>query len=289
MTTTTYIWGTLAYSFANGAGFAAFAGMVLEMVSEGAAVTTKYSLFVAASNFAISYTTALDGHASEFRGIGTRASIAADGIITFAGISLVVLIFALFLRKKPRSPPPPREPRVPCPFHCGSRHVPGGFRADFERLNRYWIEKDFRIEGSDLESFRDPHGMFVAPGGEVFFALVDGKALGTCALRRADGDTYELCKMAVAPEARGRDLGDALMRAALATARERGARRMYLVTNSALGPALGLYRKHGFVITRSGPRWRRRRATRAPTWRWSSTCEAMKKRRAPRGGRGAGC
>ncbi|WP_233585960.1 MFS transporter [Corallococcus sp. CA054B] len=101
MTTSTYIWGSLAYSFANGAGFAAFAGMVLEMVSDGAAVTTKYSLFVAASNFAISYTTALDGHASEFRGIGTRATIAADGLITLVGISIVALIFVLFLRKKP--------------------------------------------------------------------------------------------------------------------------------------------------------------------------------------------
>ncbi|RKH19250.1 GNAT family N-acetyltransferase [Corallococcus sp. CA047B] len=127
------------------------------------------------------------------------------------------------------------------------------FRSDFERLNRQWIEKDFHIEGSDLASLTDPHGTFVAPGGEVLFALVDGRVLGTCALRKADGDTYELCKMAVSPEARGRDLGDALMRAALTTARERGARRMYLVTNSALAPALGLYRKHGFVTTRSGP------------------------------------
>ncbi|TSC22630.1 MFS transporter [Corallococcus sp. Z5C101001] len=107
MTTTTYIWGSLAYSLANGAGFAAFAGMVLEMVSEGAAVTTKYSLFVAASNFAISYTTALDGHASEFRGIGTRATIAADGLITVMGISIVALIFVLFLRKKPAAAPSP--------------------------------------------------------------------------------------------------------------------------------------------------------------------------------------
>ncbi|MET0402159.1 MAG: MFS transporter, partial [Cystobacter sp.] len=55
MTPTTYIWGALLYSFANGAGFAAFAGMVLEMVNAGAAVTTKYTLFVAASNLAISY------------------------------------------------------------------------------------------------------------------------------------------------------------------------------------------------------------------------------------------
>ncbi|QRN95730.1 MFS transporter [Archangium violaceum] len=102
MTQTTYIWGTLAYSFANGASFAAFAGMVLEMVNEGAAVTTKYTLFVAASNLAISYVTALDGNASRFQGIGTRASIAFDGLITFAGITVVVAIFLMFLRKKPR-------------------------------------------------------------------------------------------------------------------------------------------------------------------------------------------
>jgi hypothetical protein len=102
MTQTTYIWGTLVYSFANGAGFAAFAGMVLEMVKSGAAVTTKYTLFVAASNFAISYVTALDGRASTFRGMGARGSIAFDGLITFAGIAGMGLLFLLFLRKKPQ-------------------------------------------------------------------------------------------------------------------------------------------------------------------------------------------
>ncbi len=108
MTQTTYIWGVLAYSFINGAGFAAFAGMVLEMVRSGAAVTTKYTLFVAASNFAISYVTALDGKASEFRGMGARGSIAFDGLITFAGIAGMGLLFLLFLRKKP-------QPAAPAP------------------------------------------------------------------------------------------------------------------------------------------------------------------------------
>ena len=51
-------------------------------------MTTKYTLFVAASNFAISYVTALDGRASGFRGLGARASITFDGLITFAGISV---------------------------------------------------------------------------------------------------------------------------------------------------------------------------------------------------------
>lgn len=102
MTETTYIWGILVYSFANGAGFAAFAGMVLEMVKSGAAVTTKYTLFVAASNFAISYVTALDGQASTFRGLGARASVGFDGLITFAGIAGMGLLFLLFLRHKPQ-------------------------------------------------------------------------------------------------------------------------------------------------------------------------------------------
>jgi ribosomal protein S18 acetylase RimI-like enzyme len=126
------------------------------------------------------------------------------------------------------------------------------YREDFARLNRAWIEEHFRLEPADLESFADPHGTFVADGGEVFFALVDGRALGTCALRREPGDTYELCKMAVSPEARGLGLGDALMLAVLRFAKERGARRVYLVSNTKLGPALGLYRKHGFVTTRLG-------------------------------------
>ncbi|MFP2932063.1 GNAT family N-acetyltransferase [Pyxidicoccus sp. 3LG] len=126
------------------------------------------------------------------------------------------------------------------------------YREDFARLNREWIEHYFTLEPADVESFADPHGTFVAPGGEVFFALADGKVLGTCALRAEPGDTYELCKMAVSTEARGLGLGDALMEAVLRFARVRGARRVYLVSNTKLGPALGLYRKHGFVTTRQG-------------------------------------
>ncbi|HEX8703695.1 MAG TPA: GNAT family N-acetyltransferase [Myxococcaceae bacterium] len=126
-------------------------------------------------------------------------------------------------------------------------------REHFARLNRQWIEQDFRLEPADLASFADPHGTFIAGGGEVFFALHEGQVLGTCALRREGEDTYELCKMAVSPEARGLGLGDALMEAVLGFAREQGARRVYLVSNTKLAPAIGLYRKHGFVTTREGP------------------------------------
>jgi PAT family beta-lactamase induction signal transducer AmpG len=98
MTPATYTWGTLAYSFANGISYAAFAGLVLEIVSHGAAVTTKYTLFTAISNQAISYCTWLDGRASTR--FGTRGSVAFDGILTFAGIAVVGLMLLLSRKRK---------------------------------------------------------------------------------------------------------------------------------------------------------------------------------------------
>jgi putative acetyltransferase len=126
-------------------------------------------------------------------------------------------------------------------------------REHFARLNLQWIQQYFRVEDADRVAFADPHGAFVASGGEVFFALHGGQVLGTCAVRKESEDTYELCKMAVAPEARGLGLGDALMHAVIGFAQQKGARRVYLVSNTQLGPAIGLYRKHGFETVREGP------------------------------------
>lgn len=85
----TYTWGTLAYNFATGVSFAALAAFVLDMAGHGAAAT-KYTLFIAVSNLAGSYVTALDGWASEFRGLGARGTIAADAILTLAGIGVLL-------------------------------------------------------------------------------------------------------------------------------------------------------------------------------------------------------
>jgi GNAT superfamily N-acetyltransferase len=119
-------------------------------------------------------------------------------------------------------------------------------RADFERLNREWIERYFEVEEEDRKVFDDPEGRIVAPGGQVFFLLDDYGVQGTCAVIRHDAHTLELAKMAVSPAARGRGYGDRLVEAAVAFARSTGARTLMLVSNSRLGPALTLYRKHGF-------------------------------------------
>jgi ribosomal protein S18 acetylase RimI-like enzyme len=121
------------------------------------------------------------------------------------------------------------------------------WRGEFERLNREWIETWFVLEDADRDTFRDPAAKIVAPGGQIFFVVENGRVLGTCAVIRHRPEVHEIAKMAVAPEARGRGFGDLLMAAAVEFSRRSGARRVVIVSNTRLAPAIRLYRKHGFV------------------------------------------
>lgn len=121
------------------------------------------------------------------------------------------------------------------------------WRDAFERLNREWIDTWFVLEEADRETFRDPVANILTPGGQIFFVVEDGEPLGTCAVLRHDAEMHEIAKMAVAPIARGRGYGDLLMDTAVAFSRGAGARKVVIVSNTRLGPAIRLYEKHGFV------------------------------------------
>ena len=121
------------------------------------------------------------------------------------------------------------------------------FRPAFEQLNRDWIESYFVLEDADRAVFADPAAAILGPGGQIFFVVEGDTVLGTCAVLRHSPSECEIAKMAVAPAARGRGLGDLLMEAAVDFARQIGARRVTIVSNTVLAPALRLYRKHGFV------------------------------------------
>jgi ribosomal protein S18 acetylase RimI-like enzyme len=121
------------------------------------------------------------------------------------------------------------------------------FRPAFEQLNRDWIESYFVLEDADRAVFADPAGAILGPGGQIFFVVEGDTVLGTCAVLRHGAGECEIAKMAVAPAARGRGLGDLLMEAAVDFARQIGVRRVTIVSNTVLAPALRLYRKHGFV------------------------------------------
>jgi putative acetyltransferase len=120
-------------------------------------------------------------------------------------------------------------------------------RTAFEQLNREWIETSFVLEDADRAVFADPVAAVLVPGGQIFFVVEGEDVLGTCAVLRHSAAEFEVAKMAVAPEARGRGFGDLLMNTAIQFARSLGARRVVIVSNTVLAPALQLYRKHGFI------------------------------------------
>lgn len=126
------------------------------------------------------------------------------------------------------------------------------WRADFARLNLEWLQRWFVVEPVDHEVLHDPETHLLADGGRVLFALATDaagteRALGTVALRHEGGGVYELTKMAVAPEARGRGVGRRLMEASLEAFQAMDGRELFLESSSKLGPALRLYESVGFV------------------------------------------
>jgi GNAT superfamily N-acetyltransferase len=119
-------------------------------------------------------------------------------------------------------------------------------RRDFERLNMEWITRHFWVEPDDQRVLGDPKRHIVDKGGEVLFALLDGKVVGTCALKKLGPTRFELAKMAVDESVRGRGIGARLLMATTEKARELGATELVLETHSSLESALRLYRNFGF-------------------------------------------
>jgi GNAT superfamily N-acetyltransferase len=121
------------------------------------------------------------------------------------------------------------------------------YRADFARLNYAWITKLFAVEPPDQRILDNPEEEIIAHGGEVFFALNDGRVVGTVALKVEGEKTFELTKMAVDENQRGRGYGRLLLNAAIAFASAKGAKQIVLSSHTSLMPAITMYREAGFV------------------------------------------
>ncbi|MDE6100189.1 MAG: bifunctional helix-turn-helix transcriptional regulator/GNAT family N-acetyltransferase [Paramuribaculum sp.] len=123
------------------------------------------------------------------------------------------------------------------------------YHMTFKRLNIMWINSHWSLEPHDLEVLDDPDGSILSKGGLIFVALVNGEPMGVVALCRMAGGEYdfELAKLAVDPASRGAGVGEKICRAALCRARQLGAKRIFLESNTILKPAIGLYRKLGFT------------------------------------------
>jgi len=129
------------------------------------------------------------------------------------------------------------------------------FHDDFKRLNYEWIEKYFTVEEADRQSLEYPDKKILKPGGHIFLARYQGEIVGTCAMIKMKDGGFELAKMAVTEKAQGKSIGWLLGQAAIQKAKELGANRLYLESNTRLEPALRLYQKLGFqrVVGKPSP------------------------------------
>lgn len=127
------------------------------------------------------------------------------------------------------------------------REFKTGDEAAFCELNEAWINKYFQLEEKDKQTLRQPEKYILAQGGHIFMAERAGRAVGCCALIRMADGAFELSKMGVAEEERGRGIGRRLLEYAVAEARRCGFKRLYLETNKKLENAIHLYESIGFL------------------------------------------
>ena len=126
------------------------------------------------------------------------------------------------------------------------REFQPGDEICFRKLNEEWIERYFRIEPKEAVILADPKGTILDTGGKMFFAVLDDRCVGCCALRRMGDTELEVAKMAVTPACQGAGIGRKLLQTVIEAGRAMGARRLYLETNHRLQPAIRLYESMGF-------------------------------------------
>ena len=126
------------------------------------------------------------------------------------------------------------------------------FLPAFVALNRQWIETHFELEPMDLAQLENPQKYILDKGGEIFFLIEKGEAVATFAMIPHGPQCYELAKMAVKPGKRGLGYGSRLMNEATRWAKAHGAKKIMLLSNTILTPAISLYFKHGFKTVSQG-------------------------------------
>ncbi|MFI5133841.1 MAG: GNAT family N-acetyltransferase [Chitinophagales bacterium] len=116
----------------------------------------------------------------------------------------------------------------------------------FERFNRAWIEELFEMEPVDEWVLTNPEEAILEPGGAILMAEYDGVIAGTVGLRKVDEYCYEFTKMAVDKNFRRRGIAEAISYASFSKAKELGAKKVILYSNTLTAAAIKLYEKIGF-------------------------------------------
>lgn len=119
------------------------------------------------------------------------------------------------------------------------------YKEDFVKLNTQWVERYFVMEDADLEVLEHVEDLLES-GAMIYFAIEGDQVLATCMAMPLGDDVWEICKLAASGQYTGTGAGSAVFCASMNYAKEHGAKKLTLISNSRLKPALHIYKKFGF-------------------------------------------
>lgn len=119
------------------------------------------------------------------------------------------------------------------------------YKQDFISLNTAWVEKYFVMEQEDREILENVDDL-LNQGAMIFFAVENDTVLATCMALPTGDDVWEICKLAANEKYQGSGAGSAVFKACMDYAAENGAKKLTLISNHILKPALHIYEKFGF-------------------------------------------
>ena len=120
------------------------------------------------------------------------------------------------------------------------------YAGDFKKLNLEWLDKYGLTEEADLLMLDHPEREILGTGGVIYLAKVGESIAGSAALINEGKGVFELAKMAVTDDYKGKGISKLLIEKCLEKAKELEAKKIYLQSNSQLTTAIGLYEKYGF-------------------------------------------
>jgi len=120
------------------------------------------------------------------------------------------------------------------------------YRDAFKQINIEWLQDMFVVEPYDLAVLSDPERYILDRKGEIYFAVREGKAVGTCAIMEIAPGEFELTKMGVLKSERGTGLGRRLLDFMVEHVFKSSKNKYFLLTNKDCKAAIHLYEKYGF-------------------------------------------
>lgn len=120
------------------------------------------------------------------------------------------------------------------------------YRQSFIDFNTDWIVFNFGfLEEHDKETF-EKIDEELNNGAMIFFAVENEIPLACCMAMPMENTTWEICKLSSNKNVPHKGAGNLVFKASMDWALNHGAKRLFIISNTKLKPALHIYEKNGF-------------------------------------------